>query len=436
MTSSCSLSKARAAAIVAALLGMVPLLSSIVGFPASALAVVTGLIATASSVAAISFIARADRAARLGRKVIEAVARGDLEARIIKAGEGGELGALLHAANNLMDRTDAFVREATASMQYVSRNQYFRRIIGRGLMGAYLNGANTINAATDAIAARVTNFRAVADRFEVNVRGTVQNVSASSAQLDSTANTMDTTATRTSEQANDVAAAAEVAAANVQTVASAAEELTSAIGEIGSQVTRSSEITGNAVAVTDTMSGNVADLASSADKIGTVLEMIAEIAAQTNLLALNATIEAARAGEAGKGFAVVAEEVKTLASQTAKATDDIAVQIRAIQVTTEAAVKSVGEVGKVIREVNDISSAIAAAVEEQAAATQEIANSVEQASAGTQQITQTIQGVSEASKDTGAAASEVLNAASTLSAQAGELQSGVDDFFAEVKAVV
>lgn len=436
MMSSCSLSSARAAAIVAAVLGIVPLLGGVAGVPGFWLPVLSGLIATASSVAVMFFIARAIRAARLGRGICEAVAQGDLEARIVNAGEGGELGALLDAANDLVDRTDAFVRESTASMQYVSRNQYFRRIIGRGLMGAYLNGAETINAATDAIAGRVSNFRKVAERFETNVRGTVQKVGDSSTQLDSTATTMNSTATQTSQQANDVAAAAEEAATNVQTVASAAEELTSSIGEIGSQVARSTEITGSAVIVTDTMSGNVADLASSADKIGTVLEMIADIAAQTNLLALNATIEAARAGDAGKGFAVVAHEVKALATQTARATEEIGTQIRAIQTTTEAAVKSVGEVGRTIREVDEISSAIAAAVEEQAVATQEIASSVEQASAGTQEITKTIQGVSDASKDTGTAAADVLGAASTLSSQASELQSGIDDFFAEVKAVV
>lgn len=436
MTSSCSLSSARAAAIVAAALGMIPLLGSLAGSTAPLPMIISGGIASASGVLTLLFIARAMRAVRMGRNVCEAVALGDMEARVISAGEGGDLGALHISINNLVDRTDAFVRESAASMQYVSRNQYFRRIVDRGLMGAYLNSANAINAATNTIAGRVLRFGKVAEHFETNVRSTVKSVGESSARLDTTAGTMSATASRTSEQANGVAAAAEEASTNVQTVASAAEELTSSIREIGAQVNRSSDITGNAVAVTGQMKDNVGDLANSADKIGMVLEMISSIAAQTNLLALNATIEAARAGESGKGFAVVAQEVKTLASQTATATDEIAAQIRAIQSTTQTAVKSVGEVGRIIHEVNEISAAIAAAVEEQAAATQEIANSVEQASTGTREITQTIQGVSDASKETGSAASHVLEAATALSAQAAELQLGVDGFFAEVKDVV
>ncbi len=436
MTSSCSLSKVYSAAIATALLGLVSLLISLFLPVAPLIAAIPGLLTVLASLVALVFLGRVRRGVRLGRATCDAAAMGDMEARIVLAGEGGEVGALLDAVNALVDKTDAFLRESAASMEHVSRNQYFRQIISVGLTGAYLRSAGNINAATDAIFDRVSKFRTVADHFERDVRGTVQSVGDSSSRLDTTATAMDSTAKRTSEQANNVAASAEEAATSVQTVASAAEELTSSIKEISAQVSRSRDTTGNAVTVTGKMKDSVNELAEVAGRIGTALQMIADISAQTNLLALNATIEAARAGEAGKGFAVVAHEVKALANQTAKATEEIAAQISAIQATTQVAVAGVDDVEGIIQKVDEISAAIAAAVEQQAAATQEIATSVAQASLGTQEITQTIQGVSDASQETGEAANHVLEAASELSTQASELQQGVDGFFAEVKAVV
>jgi methyl-accepting chemotaxis protein len=220
----------------------------------------------------------------------------------------------------------------------------------------------------------------------------------------------------------------------VQTVAAAAEELTASIHEISRQVAQSAKITGKAVddaRRTDTI---VRALADGAQKIGDVVQLITGIAAHTNLLALNATIEAARAGDAGKGFAVVASEVKSLAGQTAKATEEIGAQIRQIQDATGEAVQAINAIGTTIEEVNVIASNIAAAVEEQGAATAEIARNVQQTAASTQKVTVTIASVSQAANDTGAAAGQVLSAAGGLSQQASQLTNEVNDFVAGVRA--
>ncbi|CCQ73886.1 globin-coupled sensor protein [Magnetospira sp. QH-2] len=271
------------------------------------------------------------------------------------------------------------------------------------------------------------------DRFEQNVHGMVQVVASASTELQATAQAMESTAVRTSERATAVAAAAEEAATNVQTVAAAAEQLSGSIGEISQQVAQSTHIASNAVMEAERTNEQVSGLASAAQKIGEVVDLINDIASQTNLLALNATIEAARAGEAGKGFAVVASEVKNLASQTAKATDEIARQISEIQAATREAVGAIQGIGSTISEINDISASIAASVEQQGAATQEIARNVEQASAGTNEVTSHIVEVTAAADETGHSAGEVLAASRELSSQAESLTIEVRDFLDELR---
>jgi methyl-accepting chemotaxis protein len=273
-----------------------------------------------------------------------------------------------------------------------------------------------------------------ADAFEAKVGHLVGMLSAGATQLQETAQSMATTATETNREAFTVAAAAEEASAGVQTVAAAAEELTSSINEISHQVAQSSRIAGKAVQDAGRTDIIVRTLADGAQKIGQVVELIASIAGQTNLLALNATIEAARAGDAGKGFAVVAGEVKSLALQTAKATEDIGGQIRQIQSATAEAVQAIKEISTTIEEVSAIAVTIASAVEEQGAATAEIARNVNQTAASTQDVTANIAGVSQAAKTTGAAAHQVLDAASGLSQQAGQLTGEVSRFVAGVRA--
>jgi methyl-accepting chemotaxis protein len=277
-------------------------------------------------------------------------------------------------------------------------------------------------------------IRTLSDGFEASVGQLVTGMTSGSSAMEATARGMSATADQTNHQATTVAAAAEEASAGVQTVAAAAEELTSSIHEISRQVAQSAASTEKAVEDARRTDTIVRALAEGAQRIGDVVQLITGIAAQTNLLALNATIEAARAGDAGKGFAVVANEVKSLAAQTAKATEDIGTQITQIQAATTEAVTAIKAIGATIDSVNAIAANIASAVEQQGAATAEIARNVSQTAASTQEVTSTIQGVSQTANETGAASQNVLGAATTLSRQAGQLTTEVTTFLARMRA--
>jgi len=274
----------------------------------------------------------------------------------------------------------------------------------------------------------------LANAFEEAVGGIVKSLSSAATEMQSSAQAMSSTAEETTRQATAVAAASEQASSNVQTVATAGEELSSSIAEIGRQVTQSAQIATKAVQEAGQTDQKVQSLAESAQKIGEVVQLITDIAGQTNLLALNATIEAARAGEAGKGFAVVASEVKSLANQTAKATEEIAQQIGAIQGATKDAVDAIKSIGMTIGEISEIATTIASAVEEQGAATQEIARNVQQAAKGTEEVSSNITGVTKAASETGTAAAQVLGAAGDLAKQAEMLRQQVDTFLSKVRA--
>jgi methyl-accepting chemotaxis protein len=274
----------------------------------------------------------------------------------------------------------------------------------------------------------------MADRFEAGVMDVVKVVSSSSTELQATAQSMSHGTHEASNQSVAVAAAAEQTTHNVQTVASAAEELSASIAEISRQVTDAAQISAAASDKATQTNEMVEGLSNAADRIGEVVKLINDIAAQTNLLALNATIEAARAGDAGKGFAVVAGEVKNLANQTSRATDEIGQQIAAVQEETRRTVEAIRSIVEIIAQVREISTGIASAVEEQGAATQEIARNVQQAALGTQEVSKTIGTVNTKVKDVEEGSGHVLTAASGLAVNAEKLNGEVSRFLSEVRS--
>lgn len=270
--------------------------------------------------------------------------------------------------------------------------------------------------------------------FEATVRTALDSLQGSANSMQVTAESMTATADQSSALVNAVASAAEETSVNVQTVSAGTEQLSSSIAEIGRQVVSSAEIARKAVDEAGATDATMQGLADNAARISVVIDLIQTIASQTNLLALNATIEAARAGDAGRGFAVVASEVKNLASQTAKATDEIRSQIASMQAVTETAVGAIRSIGTTIGEINDVTAAIASAVEQQGAATREIARNIQHAAGGTSEVSSNIVGVSTASAEAGSAANEVLSASSALSREAEILRSEIDMFLSNIRA--
>ncbi|NVO17026.1 MAG: HAMP domain-containing protein [Rhodoplanes sp.] len=281
---------------------------------------------------------------------------------------------------------------------------------------------------------RKVEMARIADDFEGAVGEIIETVSSASTELEAAAGTLTRTAETTRQLSTQVAAASEQASANVQSVASATNEMSSSVQEIGRQVQESSRIAGEAVRQAEKTDGRITELSHAAARIGDVVKLITAIAEQTNLLALNATIEAARAGEAGKGFAVVAQEVKALAAQTGKATGDIAAQISGMQAATNDSVTAIKEIGGTIGRIAEIAATIAAAVEEQGAATGEIARNVQQASTGTSEVANTITQVDRGAAETGSASSQVLSSAQSLSSESSRLKLEVGKFLQTVRA--
>ena len=336
---------------------------------------------------------------------MQALGKGDLSAEVPHRGEKTEIGAM---ADVLQIFKEALIaKKAADEAAAVDAEAKIER--GR----------------------RVDN---ITREFETMIGEIVQTVSSASTQLEASASTLTATADRSQRLATTVAGASEEASTNVQSVASATEEMASSVGEISRQVQESARMAGDAVGQARATTERVSELSKAAARIGDVVELINTIAGQTNLLALNATIEAARAGEAGRGFAVVASEVKALAEQTAKATGEIGQQISGIQAATNDSVGAIKEISSTIERLSEISSAIAAAVEEQGAATQEIARNVQQAAQGTQQVSSNITDVQRGATETGTASSQVLSAAQMLSNDSNRLKTEVSKFLTNVRA--
>jgi methyl-accepting chemotaxis protein len=336
---------------------------------------------------------------------MQALGKGDLGAVVSHQGEKTEIGAM---ADTLQVFKEALIAKKAADEA----------------------------AAADAEAKieRGRRVDAITSSFEAMIGEIVQTVSSASTQLEASAGTLSSTAERSQQLTTTVAAASEEASTNVQSVASATEELSSSVNEISRQVQESARMATDAVGQARVTNDRVSELSKAASRIGDVVELISTIAGQTNLLALNATIEAARAGEAGRGFAVVASEVKALAEQTAKATGEIGQQITGIQAATQDSVNAIKEISGTIEKLSEISSTIAAAVEEQGAATQEISRNVQQAAQGTQQVSANITDVQRGATETGSASSQVLSAAQLLSGDSNRLKLEVGKFLESVRA--
>jgi methyl-accepting chemotaxis protein len=336
---------------------------------------------------------------------MQALGSGDLAAQVPHQGEATEIGSM---ADSLQVFKQALIDKKAA------------------------DEAATVDA--QAKIERGRRVDGITREFESMIGEIVETVSAASTQLEASAGTLTSTAERSQELTTMVAAASEEASTNVQSVASATEELTSSVNEISRQVQESARIANEAVDQARKTNDLVGELSQAAGRIGAVVELINNIAGQTNLLALNATIEAARAGEAGRGFAVVASEVKALAEQTAKATGEIGQQITGIQAATQGSVAAIKEIGITIGRISEISSTIAAAVEEQGAATQEISRNVQQAAQGTMQVSSNITDVQRGASETGSASSHVLSAAQSLSGDSNRLKLEVGKFLSSVRA--
>ncbi len=283
-------------------------------------------------------------------------------------------------------------------------------------------------------AARRAELIRFADDFEGAVGVIVSNVAASAEQLESAAGTLTRTAETTESLSGRVSGASEEASSNMQSVATATEELSLSVGEIGRQVETSSRIADSAVEQARQTDVRITELSHAAQRIGDVVNLITAIAEQTNLLALNATIEAARAGDSGRGFAVVAQEVKSLASQTARATDEISSQIAGMQNATQESVAAIKQIGATIGQISGIASEIASAVSQQSAATKEIAQNVQRVAHGTQQVAGNITEVNRGATETGVASEQVLNSAQTLSSESARLRAELDRFMQNIRA--
>ncbi|MFG1478780.1 HAMP domain-containing methyl-accepting chemotaxis protein [Xanthobacter sp. V4C-4] len=338
--------------------------------------------------------------------VLDALSNRNLAVRIPQDGRTDEIGTLVNSAERL--------RESLSEAEEIRAAQVRRE-----------------EAELEALARR----ERLAEDFVTRMRGLAAGFADSSSEVAGAARNLSSTAEETSRQAQAVAAAAAEAAANVQTVASSSEEMAASVREINGQVAHSAEVAEAAVREADAANTRISLLTSAAATIGAVIDLIKGIAAQTNLLALNATIEAARAGDAGKGFAVVAAEVKQLAEQTAKATDDISAKVGEIQQATDGTVRSMGEIANVIANIKETSAVIAGAVEQQEAATAEIAQNCQHAASGTQQVTENIAGVGRAAEMTGAASSQLMTLSTGLSAQADDLKAVVEGFVKDFAAV-